>query len=147
MIYKKATTNDLKSLAIIFNNYRMFYQKEADVEGAFTFLSKRIQQKDSEIYVAKNAFNEVVGFVQLYPLFSSTRMKKYWLLNDLFVIREYRGKGISLQLIEMAKELVRNTNACGMYLETGKDNIIGNSLYPKAGFSLYADSNFYEWTV
>ena len=147
MIYKKADKTDLDSLSIVFNNYRMFYQKEYDVKGALSFLTERIQKEDSEIFVALNDNNQVVGFVQLYPLFSSTRMKKYWLLNDLYVNAEYRGKGISIQLIEMAKELVRKTNACGMYLETGKTNVVGNNLYPKAGFKIYDSTNFYEWTV
>ncbi|MCL4125036.1 UNVERIFIED_CONTAM: hypothetical protein GTU68_001505 [Idotea baltica] len=147
MIYKKADTADLNSLKSVFNNYRMFYEKESDIDGAFAFLSERIKNKDSEIYVALSDDKAVIGFVQLYPLFSSTRMKKYWLLNDLFVNSEYRGKGIAVQLIEKAKNLVRKTNACGMYLETGKTNLIGNNLYPKVGFELYDGTNFYEWTV
>ncbi len=147
MIYKKADKIVLDSLANTFNNYRMFYHKDSDVDGAISFLSERIKNKDSEIFIAQNAEIEVVGFVQLYPLFSSTRMKKYWLLNDLFVNVEFRGKGISVKLIEMAKELVRSTNACGMYLETEKTNVIGNKLYPRAGFKLYDSTNFYEWTV
>ncbi|MET2983976.1 GNAT family N-acetyltransferase [Aureibaculum conchae] len=147
MIYKKADSSDLDSLSTVFNNYRMFYQKEFDVKGALSFLAERIQKEDSEIFVALNDNNQVVGFVQLYPLFSSTRMKKYWLLNDLYVNAEYRGKGISIQLIEMAKGLVRKTDACGMYLETGKTNVVGNNLYPKAGFKIYDSTNFYEWTV
>ena len=125
----------------------MFYEKDSDIEGASHFLAERIEKEDSEIYVAQHDNNEIVGFVQLYPLFSSTRMKKYWLLNDLFVNTEYRGQGISLKLIDMAKDLVRVTNACGMYLETGKSNNIGNNLYPKAGFKNYDSTNFYEWSV
>ena len=71
-------------------------------------------------------------------------MKKYWLLNDLFVHPEFRGKGISIGLIDKAKALVKASNACGMYLETEKSNIIGNHLYPKTGFELNTECNFYE---
>ena len=73
---------------------------------------------------------------QLYPLFSSTRVSKYWVLNDLFVASEYRGKGYSKLLIGKAKELVKDSNACGMMLETEKSNKIGNNLYPKTGFKI-----------
>jgi ribosomal protein S18 acetylase RimI-like enzyme len=48
-------------------------------------------------------------------------------------------------LIDKAKELVEKSGACGMYLETEKSNLVGNNLYPKAGFELNNDSNFYEW--
>ena len=146
MNYRPASSKDLDSLSELFDAYRMFYHKSTDLEGAKTFLKKRISNKDSEIFVAETIENKLVGFVQLYPLFSSTRMKKFWLLNDLFVHPEFRGKGFSIELIQKAKTLVVETNACGMYLETDKTNLIGNNLYPKTGFKLNSTANFYEWT-
>jgi ribosomal protein S18 acetylase RimI-like enzyme len=146
MNYRPASSKDLNSLSELFDAYRMFYHKSTDLEGAKTFLKKRISNKDSEIFVAETIENKLVGFVQLYPLFSSTRMKKFWLLNDLFVHPEFRGKGFSIELIQKAKTLVVETNACGMYLETDKTNLIGNNLYPKTGFKLNSTANFYEWS-
>ena len=147
MTYRKATSNDVEYLSELFNAYRMFYQKASAVQSAKTFLEDRISNKDSEIFVAQNTTNKLVGFVQLYPLFSSTRMKKFWLLNDLFVHPEFRGNGISIGLIQKAKDLVLESKACGMYLETEKSNLIGNALYPKTGFELNTSVNFYEWNV
>ena len=74
-------------------------------------------------------------------------MKRLWLLNDLFVDPDSRGKGVSIRLIERAKELAKDTDACGLILETGKNNKVGNKLYPKMGFTLNEASNFYEWDV
>ena len=148
MNYRKATPKDLNCLSALFDFYRKFYGKVTDLEGAKTFLKTRISNADSKIFVAEeNNASKLVGFVQLYPLFSSTRMKKFWLLNDLFVHPDFRGKGISIGLIEKAKELVLESNACGMYLETEKSNLIGNNLYPKTGFELNTSVNFYEWNV
>ncbi len=145
MKYRKAEIKDLDNLSVLFDNYRIFYWKETDIESAQNFLKDRISKNDSEIFVAENTEHQLVGFVQLYHLFSSVRMKKLWLLNDLFVNYDYRKKGISLGLIDKAKELVEKSGACGMYLETEKSNLVGNNLYPKAGFELNNDSNFYEW--
>ena len=147
MKYRKATSKDIDSLSELFDSYRKFYGKVTDLEGAKTFLKNRISNADSEIFVVENHAAQLVGFVQLYPLFSSTRMKKYWLLNDLFVHPKFRGKGISIGLIDKAKTLVKASKACGMYLETEKSNIIGNTLYPKTGFELNTDCNFYEWSI
>ncbi len=147
MKYRKATSKDVDSVSELFDAYRMFYSKTTDLKGAKAFLNNRISNKDSEIFVAENAETKLIGFVQLYPLFSSTRLKKFWLLNDLFVHPEFRGKGVSIALIDKAKELVLKSNACGMYLETEKSNLIGNNLYPKTGFELNTDCNFYEWNV
>ena len=147
MKYRKATSKDVDSVSELFDAYRMFYSKTTDLKGAKAFLNNRISNKDSEIFVAENAETKLIGFVQLYPLFSSTRLKKFWLLNDLFVHPEFRGKGVSIALIDKAKELVLKSNACGMYLETEKSNLIGNNLYLKTGFELNKDCNFYEWNV
>jgi len=142
---RKATIQDLPDLSALFDQYRVFYHKESDIISAEKFLKERIEKQDSEIYMAETD-GILVGFVQLYPLFSSTRMKKYWLLNDLFVNEKYRGKGFSKELIEKAKEVCKSSDACGILLETGKSNDIGNKLYPGCGFELYDEVNFYEWT-
>ncbi|WP_089756417.1 GNAT family N-acetyltransferase [Chryseobacterium soldanellicola] len=142
---RKATIQDLAQLAELFDQYRVFYHKNSDIPAAEIFLKERIENKDSEIFVAEENGN-LVGFVQLYPLFSSTRMKRYWLLNDLYVNKNYRGKGFSKELIEESKELAKSTNASGVLLETGKSNDIGNQLYPACGFESYDSVNFYEWT-
>ncbi len=72
-------------------------------------------------------------------------MKKLWLLNDLFVDKKFRSKGISVLLIEAAKELCIKTEACGLILETAKSNLIGNNLYPRTGFELDVDHHYYSW--
>lgn len=147
MKYRKAERRDLEELAQLFDSYRIFYRKESNLEGAATFLKERFSQKDSEIFVAETTENELTGFVQLYPLFSSVRMKKLWVLNDLFVASQHRNKNIAKGLIEKAKELVKQSGACGMYLETEKSNLAGNNLYPKTGFVLNQSDNFYSWDL
>lgn len=143
---RKAQLADVQQLAELFDQYRIFYHKDSDIPAAEKFLTERIKNRDSEIFVAENE-GKLVGFVQLYPLFSSTRMKRYWLLNDLYVNENYRGKGFSKQLIEASKELAKSTDAAGILLETGKSNDIGNKLYPSCGFEIYDEVNFYEWKI
>tara|TARA_B100001778_G_scaffold280349_1_gene245036 strand:- start:20 stop:475 length:456 start_codon:yes stop_codon:yes gene_type:complete len=141
---REAKLSDLENLSDLFNSYRMFYGKKSDLKVANEFLRSRIENKDSKIFVC-DLNNELSGFVQLYPIFSSTRVSKYWLLNDLFVDIEKRGKGYSKLLIDRSKELVIESKACGMMLETEKSNDIGNMLYPSTGFKKNKLSNFYEW--
>ncbi|OVE57474.1 GNAT family N-acetyltransferase [Chryseobacterium mucoviscidosis] len=143
---RKAQLADVQHLAELFDQYRIFYHKDSDIHAAEKFLTERIENSDSEIFVAENE-GKLVGFVQLYPLFSSTRMKRYWLLNDLYVNENYRGKGFSKQLIEASQEMAKSTDAAGILLETGKSNDIGNKLYPSCGFEIYDEVNFYEWKI
>jgi len=141
---REAKLSDLENLSDLFNSYRMFYGKKSDLKVANEFLRSRIENKDSKIFVC-DLNNELSGFVQLYPIFSSTRVSKYWLLNDLFVDIKKRGKGYSKLLIDRSKELVIQSEACGMMLETEKSNDIGNMLYPSTGFKKNELCNFYEW--
>ena len=129
----------------LFDAYRVWYRKDSDKKTAKDFLTERIEKEDSIIFACENEQGKLVGFTQLYPIFSSVRMKRMWLLNDLFVDPNYRGQGISKMLINQAKDLCKKTNACGVLLETEKTNDIGNKLYPATGFEL-EENNFYFWT-
>lgn len=144
MQIRESTLNDIQQLTILFDKYRIFYGKQTDLGSAKTFLTERIINNDSQIFLAEKE-NSLVAFVQLYPLFSSTRMKRLWLLNDLYVNESERGTGVGIQLLLKSQEFTKQTNACGLMLETEKTNVIGNNLYPKLGFSLDHDHNNYFW--
>lgn len=146
MEVRHATLNDIDSLAELFDQYRVFYEKSSDLAAAKKFLHERLSANESVVFVATDG-NMMTGFTQLYPLFSSTRMKRLWLLNDLFVNSRFRGKGISILLIERAKQHCRETGACALTLETAKSNLIGNSLYPRTDFVLDEEHNYYSWSV
>ena len=141
---RKVQWHDLPQLAELFDQYRQFYHRTSDPQGAYFFLTERLHKRDSEIFVVE-CREQLAGFTQLYPIFSSTRMKRYWLLNDLFVHADFRGNGHARELIAAAKKLCKNTDACGLLLETDKNNDIGNRLYPSCGFRLYDHANFYKW--
>jgi ribosomal protein S18 acetylase RimI-like enzyme len=145
MIIRRATVNDIPGLGKLFDAYRVFYGKQSDLRGALEFLEDRISGIESQVFISIEDDDRITGFIQLYPLYSSTRMARLWLLNDLYVDPEFRGKGISKQLIEKAKTLCRQTKACALILETAKDNEIANILYVSTGFKLDREHNYYEW--
>ncbi|MEO6903140.1 MAG: GNAT family N-acetyltransferase [Bacteroidia bacterium] len=111
--------SDLNELVELFEEHRKFYKKRPNKQKARVFLQERMAQKDSTIIVSKNIQNKLNGFLQLYPLFSSTQMEKMWLLNDLYVKPEHRQHVISVALINKAKQYCKKTKACGL-LETLK---------------------------
>ena len=60
----------LKELAALFDLYRQFYKQAPDLVGSENFLHQRITNLQSVIFVV--VYNHtMVGFTQLYPLFSS----------------------------------------------------------------------------
>jgi GNAT superfamily N-acetyltransferase len=146
MQIREMTHFDIKQVAQLFDAYRMFYSYESSYDEAHNFIEQRFLNQESKVFVAENELRQIVGFTQLFSLFSSTRMNKLILLNDLFVHQDHRSKGISKLLIDRAKAFCKEVNACGLSLETEKTNIIGNHLYPSQGFKLDEENNFYFWT-
>jgi GNAT superfamily N-acetyltransferase len=130
-------------LVLLFNDYRIFYKQESNEELASQFLKDRIKQNQSIIFLAY-LNNEAVGFTQLYPLFSSVSMKPMYLLNDLFVKSNYRGKGIGEALINKAKALCETQKNKGLALQTATDNP-AQKLYERLGFIKDHDL-YYYWT-
>ncbi len=142
---RSATISDIEQLSKLFDSYRIFYEKQSDIPKAKEFLTDRILNNESQIFVVDHEIDGLCGFVQLYPVFSSTRMQRMWLLNDLFVEERYRGHGISVELINKSKQFCTETKASGLLLETSKTNEIGNNLYYKTEFELDIEHNYYFW--
>jgi len=145
MTIRKAQRKDIDRLAELFDGYCVYYGKTSNVQKASAFLLDRLNAKDSVIFVAEGNDGILRGFTQLYPFFSSTRMARTWILNDLFVDPNARGKGISKLLIKAAQHFTKETGALTLFLETEKTNKIGNALYPTMHFKLDRAFNHYFW--
>jgi len=145
-VIKNLTKNDnIDQLVRLFDEYRIFYGMKSDLKQAETFLKKRLELNESIIFVAINDDKDCIGFTQLYPLFSSTKMQKLWLLNDLYVEKAHRGKGYFIALMDAAKAYCKKTDCCGILLETAKDNHRANKLYIESMFTLDESHNYYFW--
>ncbi|WP_407643472.1 GNAT family N-acetyltransferase [Cohnella endophytica] len=143
-----ATIQQLDEIASLFNAYRVFYGQPSDIEGARQFLFDRFAHRESVILVARHQDDgKLVGFTQLYPTFSSISMRRAWVLNDLYVLEDYRGLGISHRLLEAAKEYAQATDAKGLSLETAVDNIVARGLYEKHGYTCDDHYVHYELTI
>ena len=131
----QATQTDCEGVSYLFNLYREFYHQPSDFDGAMTFISERLEKRDSIIFVAVN-HDRYVGFIQLYPSFSSIAMKRTWILNDLYVIQEARREGIGQSLMDAAINICIETGANSLSLQTAPDNEHARRLYKNNGFTL-----------
>src|SRR6185295_17133759 len=132
---RSAKKEDLKQLSELFNCYRCFYKRESDLSLASTFLTERLEQKDSTIFIAETENGALAGFLQLYPTFSSISAKRAWILNDLYVSSNNRGCGIASRLIKHALEFCRESGAAWVSLQTALDNKEAQALYECMGFT------------
>ncbi|MEC4728313.1 GNAT family N-acetyltransferase [Shewanella sp. D64] len=108
MYIRIAIIDDLNSLATLFNDYRMCLGKESNQSDCTAFIQARLFENDSVIFLAFKA-NVPVGFIQLFPSYSSILLRPLWYFDDLYVADEFRGMGIAAALIAKAKELADET--------------------------------------
>ncbi len=125
--------DDLDTLSSLFDQYRVWYGQPSDQAGAHQFLQERMLMGESIVFLALLG-TEAVGFIQLYPSFSSIYLQRQWILNDLFVTQAARGQRVGVALLDAARDLARSSKARGVVLETASDNLKAQRLYERYGF-------------
>ncbi|WP_198550342.1 GNAT family N-acetyltransferase [Macrococcoides caseolyticum] len=135
MKIRQANIDDLETVSILFNKYRIFYEKESDLKGTKNFIKNRIENEESIIFIAE--YGEVIaGFVQIYPTFSSVSMKKAYILNDLFVDEKFRRNNLGESLINEVFKYAVSKDAKYVTLETSIGNINAQKLYEKMNMKI-----------
>lgn len=120
-----AIDEDLALLSPLFNEYRKSLGKSPDLGACKAFIQSRLLENDSVIFIAF-LVDVPVGFIQLYPSFSSIQLKPLWYFDDLFVAEPYRGRGFAKSLINKAKELADETQV----LAVRRDILEGEGFIP-----------------
>lgn len=139
----RALPTDLPELARLFTGYLAFYQVPRPPAEAERFLAARLEQGDSVMFIARDEAGRALGFVQLYPFFASLQMAPAYLLSDLYVHPEGRRQGLAERLMNAARVHAEAEGACGLQLETARDNLAGQALYEKLGY--VRDEVFYTY--
>ncbi|WP_240126421.1 GNAT family N-acetyltransferase [Thermomonas alba] len=129
----RAGPADLDDLAVLFDAYRQFYGQPADLTRARDWLRSRLRLGEAVALLARRD-GAAVGFAQLYPMFSSVRTARLWILNDLYVAADARRSGVGRALLDSAAAFARSDGAAAIALETARDNHAARALYRAAGW-------------
>lgn len=128
---------DVERVVPLFDGYRRFYGQPSDTSGARRFLRQRVASGESVIFLAtvvSAGESEDLGFTQLYPFFTSVGLARTWVLNDLFVRPDARGRGVGRALLERARDHARSTGARRVDLQTARTNTTAQALYESFGY-------------
>ena len=77
------------------------------------------------------------GLINCFEGFSTFKCKPLINIHDVTVIQEFRGLGISQQMLEKVEEIARSRDCCKLTLEVLSKNQSAMSAYRKFGFSDY----------
>ncbi|QQZ09841.1 GNAT family N-acetyltransferase [Heyndrickxia vini] len=111
-----------------------FYKRPRPEEKDLRNLIKHLlESPEVGVQFVAESEGKLVGFSTLYFTFSTTRVKKVAILNDLFVAPSMRGLKVGEQLFKESLAYTKANDYAAMSWQTAYDNLIGQSLYEKMG--------------
>lgn len=141
----RASAEHLEAVASLFDGYRGFYGQPSNLAQSRAFIAERMAANESAIFLVQDQSGEALGFVQLYPTFSSIDAHRTWLLSDLFTTPAARGRGVGRLLMNTARDFAVETGAKGLVLETATDNFTAQGLYESLGW--VRDTGYYTYNL
>jgi ribosomal protein S18 acetylase RimI-like enzyme len=84
--------------------------------------------------VARSSDDQIVGSLMITFEWSDWRGKWFWWIQSVYILPEFRGRGIYRLLYEFVKETARDRqNVCGFRLYVEKENTNAQNVYEKLG--------------
>ncbi|MBA2606120.1 MAG: GNAT family N-acetyltransferase [Acidobacteria bacterium] len=84
--------------------------------------------------VARSRDDQIVGSLMITFEWSDWRGKWFWWIQSVYILPEFRGRGIYRLLYEFVKETARDRqNVCGFRLYVEKENTNAQNVYEKLG--------------
>jgi GNAT superfamily N-acetyltransferase len=120
-------------VAPLFDAYRAFFAGGSNLDESRRFLEQRVAAGDSVLFVARDNGN-AVGFIHLYPLWSSWHCRRIWFLSDLYVSEGSRKHGAGRELVERVIAHARETDAASIMVELPRREPHLTEFYRKLGF-------------
>lgn len=131
----QATLEHLDLLTPMFIKYRESHGADTLPESSRKFLQTRLKRNETVIYLAlDDDESKLLGFCQLIPSFSSSSLKRVWLINDIYVTEEARRQLVADKLLQTAKQMALKTNSVRLRAMHQADNPKAQALYESIGF-------------
>ncbi|PPR46996.1 MAG: hypothetical protein CFH19_00772 [Alphaproteobacteria bacterium MarineAlpha5_Bin9] len=138
----KVGQKNIRDIGVLFDLYRQFYKYKTAIKESTNYIKERINNNDSIIY-ACYLRNKAVAFVQLYETFDSLNLNKKLVLYDLYVLENYRNKGIAKILMKKAKEFAIKKKYKIIELSTAITNKKAQYLYESLDYK--KDKEYYNY--
>lgn len=140
----RATSEHIDQLTPLFDAYRQFYGQRTDMRSAQQYLQKRFDDNAMTVFMAFVGAR-AIGFVLMYPSFSSVSMAPIWILNDVYVAKEERRQGAGVALLERCQMYAIETGYRGITLATATNNVTAQHIYERMGWRRDRSFYHYEW--
>ena len=132
-------TDDAQLLVSLLNNYALDPMGGGEPLSDFSKdnLAKQLAQLTNAFSVFCFVEGKPAGLINCFVGFSTFKCKPVVNIHDVVVLSEFRGKGLSLKMMELVEATSSEKGACKMTLEVLEGNIVAQKAYQKFGFSGY----------
>lgn len=117
-----------KAIAPLFDQFRLLNHQQSNLQTAEQYLTARLMKQESIIFAAVTTEKKYLGYVQLYPTYSSMTAGRILIMRDMFVVNEARRQGIASALLKHAAEYAKDIHAQRIVVVAEKDNVAAQHL-------------------
>lgn len=100
-------------------------------------IANKLSTIDYAVSVLGFVEGQPAGLVNCFEGFSTFLSAPLLNIHDIFVLKKYRGIGLSQILLKKVEEIAINKGCCKLTLEVLSENIVAQSSYKKFGFAGY----------
>lgn len=100
-------------------------------------LAKELSKLPHAFSVICYVDDKPAGLINCFEVFSTFKCQPLINIHDIVVISEFRGFGVSQQMLEKVEEKAKNSGCCKITLEVLEGNKIARNAYLKFGFAGY----------
>ena len=130
---EEVTHENIDEVLPLIRKYQEFYGGAVITdEQNKSFFSKFINSDSGVLHIYR-LDGKAIGFSKIYNGFSSTRAETVAILNDLYVLPSYRGKGYGKELVNHAVKVARSKGYSRLQWLTAQDNDKAQKLYKALG--------------
>jgi GNAT superfamily N-acetyltransferase len=124
------SNDNLDEILPLIKSYQDFYKVAPISDEANRNLFKQFDKDSASgcLFLYRKE-GKAVAFATVYFTFNSNVASKVAILNDLYVLEDYRGQQIGRQLIEYCRNFALASGAVRLQWVTAPDNVTAQRLY------------------
>jgi ribosomal protein S18 acetylase RimI-like enzyme len=108
--------------------------KNLDAQILQSGVESVVHDENKGFYVVAEDAGKIVGGLMITFEWSDWRNSWFWWIQSVYIVPEYRGRGIYRMLYDFVKETARQrNNVCGFRLYVEKENVAAQKVYEKLG--------------
>ena len=133
LVVKKAEKIDIDTIFELINGLAKYEKRPWDMTGTKEELLYWLFEKRIATTLLASVDGKTIGYAIYYPIFGSFSARGKAHLEDMFILEEFRGKGLGKQFFAKIAEFVSNDGYTGMEWSALDWNESAIKFYEKIG--------------